>query len=121
MQSSLLAAEVERLWHEAIPAPLRFVGGDGDILLGVVAYAADRPRALLAGIAEPGEADLRRAGMVLLCFTGDTPCLNAAKNAVAKVAGSADSRTTQIAVSQKSWGKLLPARSYIVIIVPPRF
>ena len=53
VQSPLLTAEVERLWQEAIPAPLRFVGGDGDILLGVVAYAKDRPRALLPGLAEP--------------------------------------------------------------------
>jgi 4-amino-4-deoxy-L-arabinose transferase-like glycosyltransferase len=120
VQSPLLAAEVERLWHEAIPAPLRYVGGDGDILLGVVAYASDRPHALLPGIAAPGEAELRRAGMVLLCFTGDAPCLNAAKNAAMKVAGSADSRTTQTAISQKSWGKVLSARNYTVIIVPPR-
>lgn len=116
VQSPLLAVEVERLWHESIPLPLRYVGGDGDILLGVVAYAADRPHALLTGIAEPGESELRRAGMVLLCFTGDAPCLNGAT----KAAGSGGSRTTQTAISQKSWGKVLPARSYTVIIVPPR-
>lgn len=116
VQSSLLAVEVERLWHEAVPAPLRYVGGDGDILLGVVAYAADRPHALLTGIAGPSEADLRHTGMVLLCFTGDAPCLAAAM----KAAGSGASRTTQTAISQKSWGKVLPARSYTVIIVPPR-
>jgi hypothetical protein len=58
--------------------------------------------------------------MVLLCFTGDAPCLNVATNAAAKVAGPGESRTTQTAISQKSWGKVLPARSYTVIIVPPR-
>jgi 4-amino-4-deoxy-L-arabinose transferase-like glycosyltransferase len=115
-QSQLLAIEVERLWHETAPLPLRFVGGDGDILLGVVAYAADKPRALLAGLAEPGEAQLRQAGMVLLCHTGDLACLDDAKRS----AGAAPSRTTQIAISQKSWGKVLPSRSYTMIVVPPR-
>lgn len=115
-QSHLLAIEVERIWHETTPLPLRFVGGDGDILLGVVAYAADRPRALMAGLAEPSETQLRQAGMVLLCFTGDQACLDGAKRS----AGAAPSRTIQTSISQKSWGKALPARSYTMMVVPPR-
>lgn len=116
VQSHLLAVEVERLWHEAIPAPLRFVGGDGDTLLGVVAYAKDKPRALLAGLPEPSAELLRRSGMVLVCFTGDSPCLNE----TARRTGGAPSRTIQTAISQKSWGKVLPQRSYTIVIVPPR-
>lgn len=115
-QSHLLAIEVERIWHQVTPQPLAFVGGDGDILLGVVAYAADKPRALLDGLAPPSAAHLRRAGMVLLCFTGDQACLNEAK----RVAGSAPSSSGQIGITQKSWGTLLPQRSYTVIVVPPR-
>lgn len=116
VQSHLLAAEAERLWHEAIPSPLRFVGGDGDILLGVVAYAKDKPRALLAGLPEPSAELLRRSGMVLVCFTGDTPCLNEA----ARRTSGAPGRTIQTAISQKDWGTVLPQRSYTIIIVPPR-
>jgi 4-amino-4-deoxy-L-arabinose transferase-like glycosyltransferase len=115
-QSHLLAIEVERIWHQATPQPLAFVGGDGDILLGVVAYAADKPRAVLDGLAPPDAAALRRAGMVLLCFTGDQACLNEAKRA----AGSAPSSSGQISITQKSWGTLLPSRSYTVIVVPPQ-
>ena len=115
-QSHLLAIEVERLWHETTPLPLRFVGGDGDILLGVVAYATERPRALLDGLAEPDAAQLRQAGMVLLCFTGDQACLDGAK----RTAGAAPSRTIQTSISQKDWGKVLPARSYTMMVVPPR-
>lgn len=115
-QSHLLAIEVERIWHQATPQPLAFVGGDGDILLGVVAYAADKPRAVLAGLAAPSAVDLRRAGMVLLCFTGDQACLNDAK----RVTGSAPSRTMQISIAQKSWGTLMPQRSYTVILMPPQ-
>ena len=116
MQAPLLAKAVERLWREATPRPLACVGGDGDVLLGVAAYASDKPRALMEGLAEPREAHLRQAGMVLLCYAEDVACLNQAK----RRAGAASSTTTQIAISQKSWGKVLPSRSYTMIVVPPR-
>ena len=115
-QSHLLAVEAERLWHEAIPLPLRFVGGDGDIFLGLAAYAKDRPRSLLPGLPEPSADELRRSGMMLLCLVGDTQCLSEATRRV----GGASSWTTQTAISQKSWGKVLPQRSYTIIIVPPK-
>jgi hypothetical protein len=111
-----LAIEVERIWRQVTPQPLAFVGGDGDILLGVVAYAADKPRALLGGLAAPSAAHLRRAGMALLCFTGDQTCLNEAR----RVAGSAPSSSGQISITQKSWGTLLAPRSYTIIVVPPQ-
>ncbi|MDO8878126.1 MAG: glycosyltransferase family 39 protein, partial [Pseudolabrys sp.] len=116
VQAHLLAAEVERLWHEAMPDPLRFVGGEGDIVLGVVAYGKDRPRALMSGLPEPDAQVLARSGMALLCFTGDAACLNEAARRI----GGAPSRTIQTTISQKSWGTVLPPRSYTVIIVPPR-
>lgn len=116
VQSHLLAPEAERLWHQTMPERLRFVGGDGDIVLGVVAYAKDRPRALLAGLAEPGAEELRGGGMMLICFTGDAACLS---NASRRVAG-APSRTTLVTIKQKSWGTALPERGYTIVIVPPR-
>jgi hypothetical protein len=115
-QSHLLALEVERIWHQVTPQPLAFVGGDGDILLGVVAYATDRPRAVVDGLARPSTEELRRAGMVLLCFTGDQACLANAR----QVTGSAPIDSRQIGITQKSWGSLLPQRNYTVIVVPPR-
>ena len=81
-----------------------------------MAYATERPRALLDGLAEPDAAQLRQAGMVLLCFTGDQACLDGAKRS----AGAAPSRTIQTSISQKDWGKVLPARSYTMMVVPPR-
>ncbi len=116
VQSHLLAIEVERVWHQLTPQPLAFVGGEGDILLGVVAYAADRPRGVVDGLAPPSAAQLRRAGMVLLCFTDDHACLNSARRA----AGSSPNSTKQIGITQKSWGTLLPQRNYTVIVVPPQ-
>ena len=115
-QAHLLAAEVDRIWHEATPMPLAFVGGDGGISLGVVAYSIDKPRVLLAGLAEPHAAHLRRAGMVLLCSAGDAACLTEATRAI----GTAPSRSIQTSISQTIWGKLMPKRDYIVIVVPPQ-
>lgn len=116
-QGRLLAREVERLWREAVPQPLRYIGGEGDIVLPVATYADDRPRILIPGLVVPAdEADVRRAGMVLLCFAGDDACLRAATARI----GGAPHRTIQTAITQNSWGKVMPSRSYTVIVVPPR-
>lgn len=72
-QASLLAGEVERLWYQSTPQPLRFVRGDEDLAYGVATYAADRPRAL-TGMPKPPAAELARAGYVWLCFVEDAPC-----------------------------------------------
>jgi 4-amino-4-deoxy-L-arabinose transferase-like glycosyltransferase len=115
-QARLLATEVERVWHEATPQRLGFVGGDGDIVLGVVAFVADKPRAMLPDLPAPGSDELKRGGMVLLCFTGDAGCLRAA----ALKAGAAPSRTIQTDITQTIWDKVMPARRYTMIVVPPR-
>jgi 4-amino-4-deoxy-L-arabinose transferase-like glycosyltransferase len=115
-QARLLATEVERVWHEATPQRLGFVGGDGDIVLGVVAFAADKPRAMLPDLPAPGPDELKRGGMVLLCFTGDAGCLRAAALQI----GAAPSRTIQTDITQTMWGKVMPARRYTIIVVPPR-
>lgn len=39
-QTRLLAREVERLWHQSTPLPLRFIGGDADLAYGAVTYAS---------------------------------------------------------------------------------
>ncbi|MDO9413403.1 MAG: glycosyltransferase family 39 protein [Pseudolabrys sp.] len=116
MQGPQLAAEVERQWQTQTTNPLRFVGGDGDVALAVVAFAKDRPRVLLPDLPAPSAEYLQRSGMVLLCFSGDAQCLNAIK---AK-AGEAASTIIQTSLFQKSWGTALPPRSYTIIIVPPR-
>jgi hypothetical protein len=115
-QTRLLATEVERVWHQATPQRLVYVGGDGDILLGVIAFAADKPRAMLPDLPAPGPDELKRCGIVLLCFTGDADCLRAAKLQI----GSAPSRTIQTDITQTVWGKVMPARRYTIIVVPPR-
>jgi 4-amino-4-deoxy-L-arabinose transferase-like glycosyltransferase len=72
-QAFLLAREVERLWYQSTPRPLRFVGGDADIAYGVAAYAVDRPRAL-TGMPEPPASELAQSGFVSVCFADDPTC-----------------------------------------------
>jgi 4-amino-4-deoxy-L-arabinose transferase-like glycosyltransferase len=72
-QASLLAGEVERLWYQSTPQPLRFIGGDADLAYGVAAYAADRPRAL-TGMPAPPASELAQSGFVWLCFVEDAGC-----------------------------------------------
>jgi 4-amino-4-deoxy-L-arabinose transferase-like glycosyltransferase len=115
-QSSLLAAEIERLWHEATPAPLRFVGGDADVAYGAIAYAADRPRAL-PGLPAPDAALLKRDGMVLVCLSAETGCVQAA-TANAK----ADPASRQVIVDIVRNFLRFPGKPqrYTIFIVPPR-
>lgn len=116
-QAPLLAREVERLWHQIMPYPLRFIGGDGDIVLPVTAYASDKPRALVPGFIVPPDPEaLRRAGMVQICFAGDEACLSRAK---ADMAG-APFQTNQITIVQTPGQPGAEPRRYTVMVVPPR-
>ena len=58
-QANLLASEVERLWRQTTPLPLRFVGGNAELADGVASYAVDRPR-VLTGMPQPSVAMLAR-------------------------------------------------------------
>jgi len=116
-QAPLLAREVERLWHQIVPYPLRYVGGDGDIVLPVTAYAVDQPRALVSGFILPPEpAALRRAGMVQLCFSGDEACLARAKADI----GNAQVQMNQTTIVQTPGQPGAEPRRYTVMVVPPR-
>ena len=69
----LLAGEVERLWYQSTPQPLRFVVGDGELVYGVSTFAADRPRTLADIPKSPG-SELTRSGLVWLCLAEDGAC-----------------------------------------------
>lgn len=116
-QAPLLAREAQRLWHQIVPYPLRYIGGDGDIVLPVTAYATDKPRALVPGfIVPPDPATLRQAGMVQICFAGDEACLSRAK---AEIDG-APFQTNQTTIVQTPGQPGAEPRRYTVMVVPPR-
>jgi len=113
-QASLLTREVERLWYESTPEPLRFVDGDLDLAYGVAAYAAERPRAL-TGMPEPPASELARAGYVWLCLAEDGICRIEAE---ARAGSAAKLVETQIVRNFFRFaGK--PQR-YRIYIVPPK-
>lgn len=116
-QAPVLAREVGRLWHQIVPYPLRYVGGDGDIVLPVTAYAADKPHALLPEfMTAPDPATLRRAGMVQICFAGDETCLSRVKADI----GHAPVQTNQTTIVQTPGQPDAEPRRYTIMVVPPR-
>src|SRR6185437_12462562 len=111
-QSNLLASEVERLWRETTPQPLRFVGGDAGLVNGVISYAADRPRAL-PGMPSPDAADLAHSGQAVVGFADDANC----RAAGAALAGRRTVENEIVRNFLRFPGK--PQR-YTIFIVPPR-
>lgn len=115
-QAALLAQQVESLWHQMTPQPLRFVGGDADLAYGVVTYAPERPRAL-PGLPQPDAADLRQSGMALVCFAEDGACRRAAE---ARASGIAGSRSVVSDIIRGFFGRPGEPRRYAIVLVPPR-
>jgi len=115
-QARILAREVERDWHAATPQPLRFVGGAADLAYGVIAYAAERPRAL-PGLPQPDAATLKRDGLVLVCFSDDAACR---RRAAAKATRIGPSRTVIADITRNFLGFAGKPRRYLIVIVPPR-
>jgi hypothetical protein len=109
----LLTAEVERLWRQVTPQKMRFVGGEEDLVDGVVTYAADRPRPLI-GMFQPDAADLAKSGLVLVCFAGGASCQHEATTR----GGAATSVETEIA--RNFAGIAGKPQRYTIVIVAPK-
>jgi hypothetical protein len=112
-QADLLAGEIERLWYQTTPLPLRFVGGDGGVANGVISYAVDRPR-VLSDMPPPDAAELAHSGQVIVCFAEDANCKS---NASAKYPEARRVETEIVRNFLRMPGK--PQR-YTLFIVPPR-
>jgi 4-amino-4-deoxy-L-arabinose transferase-like glycosyltransferase len=109
----VLAAQVERAWHEETAKPLRYVGGDAEIAYDVVAAAVERPRAL-PNMPAPSEAELAQSGLVLVCFAEDAGCVRA----VATRAPA--SRRIETAIVRNYLRLPGKPQRYTIMIVPPR-
>ncbi len=111
-QAGLLADEVERLWRETTPLPLRFVGGDAGLTNGVISYATDRPHAL-PKMPPPDAVELSASGQVVVCFAEDVKC---------RAAGAAlpGGRTIENEIVRNFLRFPSKPQRYTIFIVPPR-
>lgn len=109
----LLAEEVERLWHQATPQPLRFVGGNVDLAYGVSAFAADRPLTLTGGL-QPSTAELSKNGWVLVCFAEDAGCRREASTR------GTEARLVETELVRNFAGIAGKPQRYTIVIIPPR-
>jgi len=112
-QTRLLSHEVERLWHQGTPRPLRFVGGDADLAYGVITYAADRPRALNQ-LPQPGAAMIVENGLAVVCFAEDADCRRAA------MAADPSAKPVETDIVRNFMGIAGKPQRYMVLIIPPR-
>jgi len=113
-QSKILTDQVEAAWHSTTASPLRYVGGD--LAYGVVAYAKDRPQALL-GLPRPTAERLKKDGMAFVCFTGKVDCI-ARSNAAATA--NPNSRKTETELAGSYLGLAGKPQRYFILIVPPQ-
>jgi len=111
-QAALLASEVERLWHQTTPLPLRFIGSAGNLADGVATYAVDRPR-VLTDMPQPEASELKRSGQVIVCFAEDTACRGKA------AAHAATSRRVENEIVRNFLGFPGKPQRYTIFIVPP--
>jgi hypothetical protein len=114
LHSRMLAEKVELAWRSQTATPLRYVGGD--LAYGVVAYAEDRPQALL-GLPQPTTDRLRTSGIALVCYSGKAKCI-AQSNAAAK--STPDSRKTEVELARSYLGLTSQSQRYLILIVPPQ-
>ena len=114
----LLAAAVDRVWHEETKAPLRFLGSYTNIVNGVSFYLPGRPSTL--DIADPpstpwaDEASVARAGIALVCPEPEAICmhfLNARAGAATRHA---------VTLSRRHWGVPNKPVRYVVVVLPPK-
>ncbi len=93
-------------------SPLFYVGGD--LAYGVVAYAQDRPKALL-GLPKPTVEWLRKSGMAPVCYERGGNCIAR----LSAIAESLPSHKIEVELTPTYFGLAAKAQRYVIIIVPP--
>jgi len=114
--SKLLAQRVQQEWRQVTNQPLKFIGGDADLAYGAAAYSPDKPLAL-PGLPPTDDAQLKRSGVVLVCYERDTVCVF---NVTRHAAENTESRTVDAVIRRQFLGYLGRPRRYVIVIVPPQ-
>jgi hypothetical protein len=117
----LVAERVEKVWHDTTDRPLRVVGGSSNLLLGTVAYFAERPS--IYEIVTPqltpwvDEARIAREGIALYCPAEDFICMKALN---ARAAASAVGKRVEAEISRTFLGIADKPVRYVIVTIPPR-
>jgi 4-amino-4-deoxy-L-arabinose transferase-like glycosyltransferase len=113
----LLAAAVDRAWHETTDKPMRYFGSYTNVLNGVSFYLASRPSTL--DITDPratpwsDAASVARAGIALACPEPEIGCMQKLNE---RAAGLPRHAAT---LSRRHWGVADAPVRYVIVIVPP--
>jgi hypothetical protein len=123
-----LAAHVLKTWQHVSDRPLRLVGGDADVVEGVIFYlprdAVSLENHLLNEIAGPNQIRMTgdgtgprvaSAGIVLICKDDEKNCVEAIDGAVARFGGY----RTKIELRRSYLGIMSAPGRYIILAIPP--
>src|SRR5205814_8614062 len=100
---------------------LRFVGGDIELVKGVIFYAIDRPSAFDVMVptdtpwAQP--ADITQRGIAWVCRVEDQQCLSVARD---QSVGAGVARETTVSLSRWYMGLAGRQSTYVIRIVRPQ-
>lgn len=114
----LLAQAVDRIWHQSVNTPLRYIGSYTNIINGVSFYLPDKPSTL--DILDPPStpwsdaASVARAGIALVCPEPEAVCMHYLNQRAGDLPRHA------VTLSRHHWGVGdMPGR-YIIVVVPPK-
>ena len=114
----LLAAAIDKTWHETTNAPLRYLGSYTNIVNGVSFYLPDKPSTL--DIVGPEStpwvdaASVARAGIALVCPEQEAVCMHFLN------LRAGDLPRHAVTLSRRYWGVGDKPVRYVIVVMPPR-
>ncbi len=117
---AVTAKAVDRAWRAATTQPLRYVGGEWDLVYGAAFYLPaatafpDFNRELAPWI---DEAAVARDGIALVCKAEDQSCVQRIR---AYAANQTFFRVDEVTLANRFLGSDSVAKRFLIVIVPPR-
>lgn len=116
-----VAQATQRAWRGVSGSPLRYIGGDGDLVYGVAFYLPDRPTAFpglnrwIAPWVEP--SDVARDGIALVCRAEDDGCVDRMRGYAANASRFS---IDEVSLSNRYLGRDGVAKRFLIIVVAPQ-
>ncbi len=121
--ASILAENVEQLWHDATGAPLKVFASTDMLTYGIPFYLREHPTAVHV-LERPARAEeealIAREGAALLCPMSSVVCLGAANaRAAAAPAAAPGAKRREVEARRSYWGSEGRAERYAIFAIPP--